>query len=204
MKKNLFIISIVLLFAGAGCSFGSDPEKSTAVTSNTHLEIDSPTSPKPTSVPATDSGTYTNSQFNFSITPPESWEKKEGFFGSIVAFFSPLSSEADDFSENVNAVVGNLEGVKITLSEYADLNIKQLEAAIEGFSLTKKEQIKVGNLDAMETAYSGTMQGESLSWTQWYIIDGSNAFVITYTGRGDDYEAFLKEGKGIVQTFIIN
>ena len=56
---------------------------------------------------------------SYSINYPGNWElNKSGQMGTSFILFSPLSSEQDQFKENVNLLIQDLTGYNLDLDKY--------------------------------------------------------------------------------------
>jgi hypothetical protein len=67
-------------------------------------------------------GWETLTENNYSINYPDNWEiNKSGQMGAKFILFSPLSSEEDQFKENVNFLVQDLTGHNLNLDQYVEI-----------------------------------------------------------------------------------
>ena len=80
--------------------------------------------------------TYTNHDHGVEILYPMDWEILENFMGTIASFLSPQESPKDDFRENLNILVQDLTNQPMTIEEYTQLSLAQLEQIMTKFKIT--------------------------------------------------------------------
>lgn len=128
---------------------------------------------------------FGSGDYPFSMEYPVDWTVDRDNPGVVVMFLSPLS-DGDEFSENVNVVVEDLGGADVTLEEYIELALAQLEPAIGNFSLNNQFGDVMGGVDSWILTYTGTESGLDITWVQEIAIFEGQAYVFTYTGT-DEY-----------------
>ena len=68
-------------------------------------------------------GWLTLEEDNYRVNYPAGWEKDtSGKMGTIFIFLSPLSDSTDVFRENVNLMMGDLNGVSMSFDEFTTLS----------------------------------------------------------------------------------
>ena len=87
--------------------------------------------------------TYQNSIYSFKTQYPSDWVKDETTPGIVITFYSPLESDSDDFSENVQITAENLT-YETSLEQYVDDSIQNIRAAIPNFEIVESSFITMG------------------------------------------------------------
>ena len=68
---------------------------------------------------------------SYTIDYPKDWELDEsGQMGTSFILFSPLTSQKDQFRENVNLLVQDLTGYNLDLDKYVEISEEQVKTLI--------------------------------------------------------------------------
>lgn len=140
---------------------------------------------------------YTSPYFNFTISYPSDWESKE--ISGIIAFLSPRE-DADDFSENVNVVVEDISNYPMTLENYVNLGFKNWQKVNKNIKLLKKSKTQIDDRDAF---YIICDDGD-LKYKQYIFIYNLKAYVLTYTGKRENFDKYLNQAEAIMQSIRIS
>lgn len=133
----------------------------------------------------------------FSLEYPADWISREEVPQGMILEFVLLAPEevvANEFTSNINVMAEEL-GRDISIEEYADLVLIQVENMLEDFVLIEQEEIMVDGREGMELTYSGIAEDEAgdynLTWRQAIMIEAELAYIVTLTAEQDvfsDYE----------------
>ncbi|PIY93515.1 MAG: hypothetical protein COY69_01235 [Candidatus Magasanikbacteria bacterium CG_4_10_14_0_8_um_filter_32_14] len=214
MKKQfitLGTLSIALILAGFGCSKATTPISSTATNNNIQPDAVANSNnkveqPLPLITDNTTKGsflTYTNDT-GISIGYPSDWSQQEGKKPILVQFFSPLQSTTDKFQESVSLMVQDFSTVTITLEQFDKQTTSALAQYMTDLKITKQENIEINGKPGKMLTYTGTMPGQNaLSSTfQAYTVSNNIVYLITYTGKQDDFEKFLPTVQKMLKTIV--
>jgi len=139
---------------------------------------------------------------NFSISYPEKWRLDEsGQQGTTLALFSPTDGIQDNFSENVNLLIQNLEGLNMDLKKYTALSVDQINTMFPGGEILENTTEKVGNKEYQKLKYKGTNGEFELMFEQFYFIKDNKAYILTLTCEADQFEKYKKDGEKIMKSF---
>jgi len=131
--------------------------------------------PTYTFVPPTPSagGTYTNSEYGFSITYPAGWtETFTGFYAEIVTFMSGMGLPSVTISQELVD-----EGT--TLAEYGPQFNQDLSQHVTDYELFSQSSITLDDgTPAYEIVFSGIMEGYLLKGRYVIVIQGTQSFYI--------------------------
>jgi hypothetical protein len=187
---TLGIVSLALL---AGACDGETQPQAEGPTST-------PTTPATTTTEAP-SGTerYENAEFGFTLDYPSGWAVNESQPGAEVFIFNQESAQ-DGFGENLGVGVEELPG-EVTLEQYTEASKRNLEAGLTGLEVIVEGPTQVGDIPAYSIEYTAEQQGDTYSFLQTWLVDGLRAYVITYTGVGQEFETYRPEAESIVNSF---
>lgn len=207
MKNKILNLSLIiiacLLLLGIGCKKTTKKPTTSQSADSKILVEDTTELQKPKINPETGFAIYENDEFGTKIEYPSDWQQQDNAFGSLVMFYSPQSNGEDPFRENLNIIAASLGGTELELYDYMNANIEQLENSLIDFEFFDVEEVEINTIPGRKVTYTGTIEGNSLKWTQWYILKSDKAFVITYTGQ-DEFDTYLKTAQDIVNTLEIN
>ncbi|MEI8204517.1 MAG: PsbP-related protein [Bacteroidota bacterium] len=146
--------------------------------------------------------TYENE--SFSIQYPPDWElDQSGQVGTSFIIFSPLESEQDGFRENINLIIQDLEGKNIDLTKFASISVEQVNSMVTKVNIIEKKRITEGKDDYYKIIYTGDQGIFHLEYEQYYWVQQSKAFILTFTGEQNKFSKFKKEGESILNSFLI-
>ena len=167
--------------------------------------VDRPTdvgSPTPTVEEASPLGErYTSEEAGFSLEYPNGWTAQEVTDqpGVLVALFHRQSAR-DGFAENVNVLLEELPP-NVTLEQYTAANVANLDRAFGNLEVLEEEDRTIGEHPGHWIRYDAEQQGRRLSFLQAWLVDGERAFVLSYTGEGDQFDEYRPDAEAIFQSF---
>ena len=123
--------------------------------------------------------------------------------GSVVAFLSPRGGTSDDLQENVNIVVQDLSAQPMTLEEYTDLTLGQIEQFITDAKILDSSPATLAGNPGHKAVYTGKQGQYDLEWMQLWTVKGNKAYVITYTAEAREYSAVLATAQEMIESFAI-
>jgi len=148
------------------------------------------------------SGWESLSENNYSIKYPEHWDlNKSGQLGTSFFLFSPLSSEKDQFKENVNLLIQDLAGYNITLEKYVEISENQIKTMITDGQLIESERIVNRSLSYQKMIYTGKQGVFNLKFIQHYWVENNKAYVLTFTCEESQFNTFKSTGEQILNSF---
>ncbi|MEZ4951366.1 MAG: hypothetical protein R2784_18560 [Saprospiraceae bacterium] len=93
----------------------------------------------------------------YSIQYPSDWELNEsGMMGTAFIFLSSIEGESDQFRENVNMVIQDLQGEKVTMDQFVELTIQQLQNLINDVNIQYSERVEKNGGEFHRMIYTGT------------------------------------------------
>jgi len=138
----------------------------------------------------------------FSIQFPPSWTLEETVtYGTRFILFAPQQDEENDFSENLNLVMENLNGRYVTLNAYMDNTETQLEEYITDLKMLEDKRVTIGNDEYHQLVYKGTSGKRKLIFEQRFWVRSKFAYVLTFTSQESTYDSYRKAAEEIMDTF---
>lgn len=137
----------------------------------------------------------------YQIEYPIDWSLNFSKIGGMsFAVTSPLSSDEDKFSENINLIIQDLKGLNIDLNKYVSISKEQLSSLPQGNVLESKRK----NIKGKEhhiIVFKGFLQEKKLKGKQLYFIKNEKAYVLTFTAMEKDYNLFIDVANKILNSF---
>ncbi|MCC7030221.1 MAG: hypothetical protein IT257_07945 [Chitinophagaceae bacterium] len=140
----------------------------------------------------------------YRIQYPNTWRiDSSRNMGTELIFYSPLDNAGDPFSENVNLMIQNLQGMNIDLQKYKEITEQQLkelggESKIYQSAILTKDQLSHFRMD-----YQMTQENRTLRFTAMCYIKDEKAYLLTFTSSVEDYEKFKNAGESILKSFAL-
>ena len=120
-------------------------------------------------------------------------------FMEIVYFYRFVD---DRFNPNVNVVVE--KGVDLTIDEYLEANLENLDYQFPDFELEQEpESFEVDGYDGKKIVYQVDAEEGLINFEQILITTGDNAFVITYANLVEYVEENREAFENLVENFVI-
>ena len=120
-------------------------------------------------------------------------------FMEIVYFYRFVD---DRFNPNVNVVVE--KGVDLTIDEYLEANLENLDYQFPDFELEQEpESFEVDGYDGKKIVYQIDAEEGLINFEQILITTGDNAFVITYANLVEYVEENREAFENLVENFVI-
>ena len=140
----------------------------------------------------------------FKMVYPSPWKTDTTrLMGTEVFVFAPRENEDDQFSENVNVLIQNLEGQSIDLEKYKQITEKQIaEVATDG-KIFESSILKNIHGDYYKIIYSMTQGKFNLKITSYCFIKNDKAYLATFTTEIANYEKYKAIGGLILDSFVV-
>ena len=147
---------------------------------------------------------YVNQDFNIKLSYPDSYELQEGLMGTVAVFLSEKESSTDLFQENLNVIVQDLSAQPMTLDEYNDLSLGQIETLITDSKIISSKKTTLAGKSAYEVIYTGRQGQYNLKWRQlWTVIDNT-AYVLSYTSEINQFDNYFEVFNKMIDSFEIS
>lgn len=141
----------------------------------------------------------------YSIQYPEDWElNKSGQMGTSFMLFSQITSQTDQFKENVNLIIQDLAGHNVDLNKYVEISEGQIETIITDGEIISSNRIKNKASEFQKVIYTGKQGIFNLKFEQYYWVQNEKAYVLTLTCEEDEFNDFKEIGEKVLDSFRIN
>ncbi len=141
---------------------------------------------------------------NYSIEYPEKWElNRSNEMGTSFIIFSELTSEKDQFRENVNLVVQDLTGQNIDLDKYIKLSESQIKTLITDGNIISSDRFNKKGYEFHKLVSTGKQGVFNLKFELYIWVQNNKAYVLTLTCEMSEFNNFKNEGEKILDSFKI-
>jgi len=139
---------------------------------------------------------------NYSIQYPNTWELNNSKqMGTSFILFSPLTSEKDQFRENVNLLIQDLKGKNLDLDKYSKISEEQIETMLTDGKIIESKRIKNGTSTYQKIIYTGTQGIYKLEFEQYYWVEKDKAYILTFTSEENQFATYRSTGEKILNSF---
>lgn len=145
---------------------------------------------------------YQNKEYQIEILYPKSWRIAEETLGAQVIFLSPLESDEDKFSENLNIIIMKVRQID-DLETICQNSIIQLSRFITNFKLISYEKTYLSGQESRLLLYTGEQQGFKLQFLQVIMKKDDIIYIITFTAEEKAFARYLSTAKFIIDSFKI-
>ena len=151
-----------------------------------------------TPLAASAQSTWRNSQCTMEY--PAGWKvDTTGRGGAVVSFHTLPADSLDRFSENVNLMVQRVDD--LPMSDYVRITEEQVVGKLTDGRLLYSEGSRMPGGDVHRFEYEGTVGDFRLHFLQTVRFQDGWAYLLTFTAEQAVYDAYLEEGRGILDSF---
>ncbi len=136
---------------------------------------------------------------DYTLTCPDSWEKKTDYMGTDVIYLSPLEDSNDEFRENVNVIVEKLPS-NMGLNQYVDISLKNAGKMLTDYRNLENSAVQLNGLDAQRIVSIYRMGDMRICALSYVIVKGRKAYTITCTALDSTYEKYKQQFEDICGT----
>mgnify|MGYP001589869577 CR=1 FL=1 len=150
---------------------------------------------------------YEDTRLGIRIKYPENWGKVENQPGVVVAFLSPQETDLDIFNESVNIVAQDLSQEPMTLNNYTNLAIRQMQAVFKkSMQVIESTPTLLAGHSAHKFVYQGSDQKNpklNIRIMHIWCIKNNMAYQVTYTALVTSFDRYLKIVNTMLGSFAI-
>ena len=149
---------------------------------------------------------YENVNAGIRIQHPENWQKKDvenPFTGEIVLFTSP-SNPTNRFEPKLSIRIENLSRQSISLEDYTNSAIKEIQKYLENSNITDSSSTTLGGIPAHRVVYNG-VNGESqlIKNLEVWAVFNQKVYIVSYTATPEEYPNYLESVEKMINSFEI-
>lgn len=139
---------------------------------------------------------------DFYFRYPKNWTLDiTGQMGSSFIIFSELSSTKDNFRENINLLVQDLQNQPIGLDKFVEISSNQIKLNVKNGKIIESRRMKGKNSDFHKMIYSGDKADMKYKFVQYYWIKNGNAFILTFSCDLNEFGKYKATGEAIMNSF---
>ena len=150
----------------------------------------------------TENGWKSLNESGYSIQYPENWElDKSGKMGLSLILLTKPSSPQDQFRDNVNMLIQDLQGQNINLDKYVEISEGQIITMVSNGNLLESKRLSENGSEFQKIIYTGDQGVYKLKFEQYYWIKNGKAYVLTLTCELEQFETYKVTGEKILKSF---
>jgi hypothetical protein len=139
---------------------------------------------------------------SYSIQYPENWElDKSGKMGLNLILLTKLSSEQDQFRDNVNLLIQDLRGQDINLDKYVEISEGQIKTMMNNSNIIESNRLNENGSEFQKIIYTGDLGVYKLKFEQYYWVKNEKAYALTLTCELNQFETYKVTGEKILNSF---
>jgi hypothetical protein len=138
----------------------------------------------------------------YSVEYPSNWTVKEPDANApFLYFFSALRSTEDKFQENVNIIHQSMAGLNMTLDTFVQVSLDQIKSMLANAEVTESKRLQHKGGEYHKLIYRGDMGTYNLIFEQYYVLAGSDVYVITFTSEQDQFDTYKSTAERVLNSF---
>lgn len=135
----------------------------------------------------------------YSIQYPENLSIDKSIAGLEFIIYTEKSHEDDDFIENINLMIQNLDSIDIDLHQFAELSQDQvLDSAGEVISIDLK---KNNQHEYYRMITKIPLSQQELNFLQHFYVHNKKAYILTFSSEIDEFENYKKDMEDVMLSF---
>lgn len=206
MKRLTVLCTVILLVLLSVTLVISCKQQPASAPTPALVPSPSPTPTAPPPPPVSETLTYTNSGYDFSVQYPKDWDFLEDYMGMVVLLAGPSITLITDHEYMVNISIGVSElPEKMTLEELVKMGELQDKRSIPNYNKVKEYDTTIAGLPANVQTITGTIKlGEDdvlLKDAIARFVTDKVVYVITYDGPEEFHDEYLDAFELVVSTF---
>ncbi|MXV37911.1 DUF1795 domain-containing protein [Flavobacteriaceae bacterium Ap0902] len=129
----------------------------------------------------------TLTQPDYQIEYPSNWRMDEsGKLGTIFILINESDSVQSDFNQNINLVRQDLPKETPDLEIFVKSSENQIKD-LKNSKILNSVETQLNDKNAHVVEYNAELSGELLHYIQYYVVEGTQVLILTYTGKPNNY-----------------
>lgn len=138
---------------------------------------------------------------DYSIQYPESWNlDRSGNMGLSFVLFSKPTHQPGQFRENLNLLIQDLTGKRMSLYKFVELSEKQLKSSLINVEILESRSMISQGKKFHKLIYTGSSDAFKLKFLQYYWIHNESAYILTLTCAIDAFDKYLEPAEKIMRS----
>lgn len=149
---------------------------------------------------------YENLEYDFTVTYPSRWmaeDADENDMGIVAGFLAP-GDDMDNPSTYVTMQVEALPaGMNLTLEQYGQAALSSLKEALPDLQILEESDIAIGEKVGHAIVYDLNSDGMDFKVLKAWMVEGDEAYIMTYNAPADQYDEFAKDASTIIGSLVV-
>jgi hypothetical protein len=139
----------------------------------------------------------------FYIEHPSTWTSDQsGKMGSTLVVLAPLDHAEDDFRENVNLMIQNLEGTNMDMAKFIEVSEDQINSqAMPNSKLISSDRISASDGEFHKMIYTADQSIYHLQFEAYCWIKNEKAYVLTFSAEQAEFKDYQPTAEKILNSF---
>ena len=125
---------------------------------------------------------------------------ESGKNGSTFCLYTKNTKTDDNFVENLNLIIQNLDGMNIDLDKFVTISDSQIKT---NGNLIESKRILCKHHEYQRYLFEGKMNNFDLKFLQYDFVKNNKAYVLTYTAKKEDFEIYLPQMEESMNSFTL-
>lgn len=134
----------------------------------------------------------------YSIVYDSTFRLEESGRNGVDFYLFAPTKPGDDFAENINLMIQNLETLKYDLDQFVALSEKQIKTSGKLIESVRK---KSGEQEYHVIIFEGNFNGLDLKFLQYDFVKDDKAYVLTFSAKQNEFEKYRKEMEKVMNSF---
>ncbi|MBK9579048.1 MAG: hypothetical protein IPO40_18425 [Fibrobacteres bacterium] len=128
---------------------------------------------------------------------------RSGLMGTELVIFLKNPPVPNQFGANLNLLIQDLGGQQVSLDQYAEISLDQVNRLISNSVVIENSRKKGVKGEYQRMMYTGDQGVYHLQFEQFYALAHGKAFILTLTCEQTNFEQCRGVGEGIMNTFVL-
>ena len=139
----------------------------------------------------------------FTISYPQNWTLNDKSESAVLQITSPKENDNDDFRQNLNLQIEDMNGKSTNLDDYVRTNMNAVKDLVKGYKEVSSMFFNRNGSRAYEVVYKGRYgdMGYDIQLRQLFTIVNNKAYILTYVSKADERDALETTANRIFNTF---
>lgn len=138
----------------------------------------------------------------YSIQYPENWDlDKSGKVGMNFILLSKQTSSQDQFRDNVNLLLQDIQGQNINLDKFVEISEGQIKTMLTNGNLIESKRLSANGSEFQKVIFTSDQGDYNLKFEQYYWVKNGKAYVLTLTCELEQFETYRTTGEKILNSF---
>ena len=125
---------------------------------------------------------------------------ESGKSGTAFLLLTEKKDINDDFIENINLIIQNLDTLNLDLNKLIKISESQINE-YDKAKLIESVRIKNGANEFHKFVFEGNFTGRELKFLQYHFVKNNKAYILTFSAEPNEFESYKKEMETVMKSF---